>query len=345
MKKILNSPDAYVDEMIEGILAAFPEHLKAAAVSERGTRGLVVAGAPIEGKVGIATGGGSGHLPLFLGYLGSGLADGVAVGDVFSSPSSQEMLEVTRAIHSGKGVLYLYGNYGGDVLNFAMAAEMADAEGIQVETALGADDIASAPPEDRETRRGVAGILFAYKLAGAKAAQGASLEEVKRIAEAAGSNTRSMGVALSPCTIPAAGVPTFSLEESEMEIGMGIHGERGIDRGPLKAADEIVDFMMERILADLPFSSGDQVAVLVNGLGATAPSELYIMYRHAARILNDKDVTIHRAFVGEYATSMEMKGASISLLRLDDELRELLDAPCYSPFLLQQVDRTGQGAS
>jgi len=337
MKKILNAPGSYVDEMIEGILAAYPNHLRAAGVSERGTRGLVVADAPIEGKVGIATGGGSGHIPLFLGYLGSGLADGVAVGDVFSSPSAQEMLDVTRAIDSGNGVLYLYGNYGGDVLNFGMAAEMADAEGIRVETVLGADDVASAPPDEREARRGIAGILFAYKLAGARAAEGASLDDVVRIAEAAGANTRTMGVALSPCTIPAAGVPTFELGETEMEIGMGIHGERGIERGPLKTADEIVTFMMERILTDLPYASDDEVAVLVNGLGATAPSELYIMYRHAARILDEKGIVVHRAFVGEYATSMEMKGASISLLRLDEELRKLLDAPCHSPFLLQQV--------
>jgi len=337
MKKILNSPDSYVDEMIEGILAAHPNHLKAAASSERGTRGLVVAGAPIEGKVGIATGGGSGHIPLFLGYLGSGLADGVAVGDVFSSPSAQEMFDVTRAIDSGKGVLYLYGNYGGDVLNFDMAAEMAAVEGIRVETVLGADDIASAPPEDCAARRGIAGIFFAYKLAGAKAAQGASLDDVKQAAEAAGANTRTMGVALSPCTIPAAGVPTFELGDEEMEIGMGIHGERGIERGPLKRADDIVAFMMERIIADLPYKAGDEVAVLVNGLGATAPSELYIMYRHAAQILDGEGIKIHRAFVGEYATSMEMKGASVSLLRLDPELRSLLDAPCHSPFLLQQV--------
>jgi len=345
MKKILNSPDAYVDEMIEGILAAFPGHLRAVAASERGIRGIVVAGAPIEGKVGIATGGGSGHLPLFLGYLGSGLADGVAVGDVFSSPSAQEMLEVTRQIDSGKGVLYLYGNYGGDVLNFDMAAEMAEAEGIRVATALGADDVASAPAEALETRRGIAGIFFAYKLAGAKAAQGASLEDVKRIADAAGANTRSMGVALSPCTIPAAGVPTFELGETEMEIGMGIHGERGIERGPLKTADEIVDAMVEKVVNDLPFAPNDQVAVLINGLGATAPSELYIMYRRAARLLESNGIEVYRAFVGEYATSMEMKGASISLLRLDAELRELLDAPCYSPFLLQQVQRPAGGSA
>ena len=337
MKKLLNTPERYVSEMIEGILAAFPDHLRAAAVSDRGTRGLVVAGAPIEGKVGIATGGGSGHLPLFLGYLGAGLADGVAIGDVFSSPSAQEMLDVTKSIDAGKGVLYLYGNYGGDVMNFDMAAEMAEIEGIQVATSLGRDDVASAPPEERDTRRGIAGIFFAYKLAGAKAAEMASLEEVKRIADKAGENTRTMGVALSPCTIPAAGVPTFELGESEMEVGMGIHGERGVDRGPLKSADDVVDQMLHRVLEDLPFQRNDQVAVLVNGLGATAPSELFIMYRRIAKLLGDNGIKVHKTFVGEYATSMEMKGASISLLRVDPELRELLDAPCHSPFLLQQV--------
>jgi len=337
VKKLINDPGNVVDEMIDGILAAFPSHLKPAAVSDRGTRGLVVARAPIEGKVGIATGGGSGHIPLFLGYLGQGLADGVAIGDVFSSPSAEEMLDVTRKIDSGKGVLYLYGNYGGDVMNFDMAAEMAKVEGIRVATSLGADDVASAPVEERETRRGIAGIFFAYKIAGAKAALGGSLDEVKQVADRAGTNTRSMGVALSSCTIPAVGKPTFTLGDSEMELGMGIHGERGIQRGPLKTSDEIVDFMMERVLADLPFEAADEVAILVNGLGATAPSELYIMYRRAAENLKSKGIKVHKAFVGEYATSMEMKGASISLLRLDDELRTLLDEPCYSPFLLQQV--------
>jgi len=337
MKKFLNEPDLYVDHMIEGILAAFPNHLKPAAVSERGTRGLVVAKSPIEGKVGIATGGGSGHIPLFLGYLGDGLADGVAIGDVFSSPSAEEMLEITREIDSGKGVLYLYGNYGGDVMNFDMAAEMAAMDGIRVETSLGADDVASAPVEERASRRGIAGIFYAYKIAGAKAALGGTLDDVKRVADKAGENTRSMGVALSPCTIPAAGKPTFELGDDEMELGMGIHGERGIHRGPLTTSDEIVDAMMKRVLVDLPFNAKDEVSVLVNGLGATAPSELYIIYRRVAQILQEKGIKVHKAFVGEYATSMEMKGASISLLRLDEELRMLLDEPCYSPFLFQQV--------
>jgi phosphoenolpyruvate---glycerone phosphotransferase subunit DhaK len=339
MKKLINAPENVVDEMIEGILQAYPYHLKAASQADRGIRGLVVADAPIKGKVGIATGGGSGHIPLFLGYLGKGLADGVAVGDVFSSPSAEEMLAVTKAIDGGAGVLYLYGNYGGDVMNFDMAAEMADDEGIRVLTSLGADDVASAPADQKETRRGIAGIFYAYKLAGAKAAQMADLDEVKRVADKAGANTRTMGVALSPCTIPAVGEPTFSLEEDQMEIGMGIHGEQGIERGKLKSADEVVDVMLTRVLDDLPFKSSDEVSVLVNGLGATAPSELFILYRKVHELLKRRGVRVHKPFIGEYATSMEMKGASISLIRLDEELKSLLDAPCHSPFLLQQLQQ------
>ncbi len=339
MKKIINSPERVVDEMIDGILKAYPYHLKKVVGPARGTRGLVLASAPIEGKVGIATGGGSGHLPLFLGYLGKGLADGVAIGDVFSSPSAQEMLAVTKAMNGGAGVLYLYGNYSGDVMNFDMAAEMAQEEGIRVLTSLGADDVASAPPSEKEVRRGIAGIFYAYKIAGAKAAEMASLDEVKRVADKAGANTRTMGVALSPCTIPAVGEPTFTLAEGEMEIGMGIHGEQGIDRGELKTADEIVDLMLTKILEDLPFKANDEVSVLINGLGATAPSELFIMYRKVQDMLEQHGLKVYKPFIGEYATSMEMKGASISLIKLDDELKSLLDAPCHSPFLLQQLQQ------
>ena len=339
MKKIINKPERVVDEMIDGILKAYPYHLRKVASSDRGTRGLVLADAPIRGKVGIATGGGSGHLPLFLGYLGQGLADGVAVGDVFSSPSAQEMLEVTKEIDGGKGVLYLYGNYSGDVMNFDMAAEMAEEEGIRVLTSLGADDVASAPLAEKETRRGIAGLFYAYKLAGAKAAEMADLDEVKRIADKAIDNTRSMGVALSPCTIPAVGEPTFILGENEMEIGMGIHGEQGIESGDLKTADEIVEIMLSKVLEDLKPKFNDTVSVLINGLGATAPSELYIMYRKVYDVLQEKHITIYKPFIGEYATSMEMKGASISVIKLDDELRTLLDAPSHSPFLLQQLQQ------
>ena len=337
MKKLINDPANVVDEMIEGILKAYPYHLKAASQADRGVRGLIVANAPIKGKVGIATGGGSGHIPLFLGYLGKGLADGVAIGDVFSSPSAEEMFAVTKAIDGGAGVLYLYGNYGGDVMNFDMAAEMAGDEDIRVLTALGADDVASAPSEKKETRRGIAGIFYAYKIAGAKAAEMADLDEVKRVADKAAANTRTMGVALSPCTIPAVGEPTFTLEEDQMEIGMGIHGEQGIDRGKLKTADEIANVMLTKVLEDLPFKTNDEVSVLINGLGATAPSELFILYRKVHDMLEQLGIKVYKPFIGEYATSMEMKGASISLIRLDSELKSLLDAPCHSPFLLQQL--------
>jgi len=334
MKKIINSTERVVDEMLEGILRAYPGHLKRAHGTERT---VMLSEAPIEGKVAIITGGGSGHLPLFLGYTGQGLLDGTAVGDVFSSPSAHEIFTLTQAVHGGRGVLYLYGNYGGDIMNFDMAADMAEGEDIQTATAIGTDDVASAPPEQKQKRRGIAGILYAYKIAGAKAASGASLQEVKDFTKRAIENTRTMGVALSPCTIPAAGVPTFTIGEDEMEIGMGIHGEKGVDRGTLKTADEIAEIITTRVIEDLPFKSGDEVSVLINGLGATAPQELFILFRKVSMILEDLKIKIYKPFVGEYATSMEMKGASISLFKLDNELKKLLDAPSHSPFLLQQM--------
>jgi len=329
MKKIINCPENFVNEVIEGILIAHPDKLR--AVSED-KRSLVRLNSPIPGKVAIATGGGSGHLPIFLGYVGTGLADGVAVGNVFSSPTPAQMLAVTNAINGGAGILYLYGNYQGDTLNFDMAAEMARLEGIQVETVLVSDDIASAPRNKWKTRRGVAGLFFAYKIAGACAEEGANLQTVKRVAEKVVENTCSMGVALSPCIVPEAGRPGFHLGDDEMEIGMGIHGERGVRRGQLQTADEITTTLIESIIDDLPFTKGDSVAILVNGLGATPKEELYIMYRKASEILSKAEINISRKFVGEYATSMEMAGASISLLRLDKELIKLLDAEADSPF-------------
>jgi dihydroxyacetone kinase-like protein len=270
-----------------------------------------------------------------MGYVGRGFVDGCSIGNVFSSPTVEQMLAATQAIHGGAGVLYLFGNYSGDVMNFGMAAEMAEAEGVKVETVLAADDVASAPKGEEQRRRGVAGIFYAYKLAGAKAETMAPLAEVKRIAEKAVAMTRSMGVALSPCTVPAAGKPTFSLGEDEMEIGMGIHGERGVRRGKLEPADRIVDTLMDAILADIALTKGDQVSILVNGLGATPKEELYVMYRRVHRILSGRGITVHRPYVGEYATSMEMAGASVSLCKLDAELKPLLDAPAYTPFVVQ----------
>ena len=330
MQKILNDPEPFVDEMLDGILAAHPDQLRRPS-----PRAIVRADAPVANKVGIATGGGSGHLPVFMGYVGRGLIDGAAIGNVFASPSSDDMLDVTRAISAGAGVLYLYGNYGGDRLNFDLAAELAADEGIEVRTILGADDVASAPPDRAGTRRGIAGIFFLYKVAGAAAAAGATLDEVVAVTERAAAGTRTMGVALSPCTIPAAGVPTFELPAGQMEIGMGIHGEPGVRRGPLESADAIAHELTSAILADLPYRRGDEVGVLVNGLGATPKEELYILYRSVAGILDGEGIRVHRVWVGEYATSLEMAGASLTLIRLDDELRSLLDAPAATPFYVQ----------
>jgi dihydroxyacetone kinase len=331
MQKIINDPRAFVDEMLEGVLLAHPGNLRAA---ER--RVLVRADSPRVGKVAIVTGGGSGHLPLFMGYVGAGLADGVAVGDVFASPSSEQILEATRAVHGGAGVLYLFGNYSGDVMNFDMAAELALGEQIHTSTVLATDDVASAPAGSQARRRGIAGIAFLYKVAGALAEEGASLPEVVALVERAAAGLRSMGVALSPCTVPAAGEPTFSLPAGEMEIGMGIHGEPGVGRGPLETAAQVAEQLVGRIVSDLPFGDGDEVAVLVNGLGATPREELYVLFRSVHALLAGRGISVRRAWVGEYATSLEMAGASVSLLRLDDELLRLLDAPCESPFVVKR---------
>jgi dihydroxyacetone kinase-like protein len=334
MKKIINKPEDFVPEMLDGLLKAHPDQLSCAEDIQT----IVRADAPVEGKVGLATGGGSGHLPVFLGYVGKGMLDGCAVGDVFQSPSADQMLAVTRRINGGKGVVYIYGNYGGDVMNFDMAAEMADMEDIPVRTVLVRDDVASASPEDADRRRGVAGMVFAFKVAGAKADRGGSLADVTDIAQKALANIRTMGVALSPCTVPRAGKPTFTIADDEMEIGMGIHGEPGMKREKLQTADQIATRMTTAILDDMKPSAGDRLAVMVNSLGATPPEELYILYRRAHEILGAKGLTVHRAYVGEFATSMEMAGASFTFFRLDDELADLLDAPAHTPFFSQASD-------
>ena len=332
MRKILNDPGRFVDEMLEGILAAHPDALRTTG----DPRAIVRADAPVRGKVGIATGGGSGHLPLFMGYVGEGLLDGAAIGGVFQSPSSGQMLNVTKAIDGGAGVLYLYGNYGGDVLNFDMASELAADEGIEVRSIAGADDVASAPKGQEARRRGIAGIFFLYKVAGARAAEGASLDEVVAVVERTAANLRSAGMALSPTVIPASGRPTFELPEGQMEIGMGIHGEPGVRRGPIETADEIADELLETIATDLELAAGDDVAVLVNGLGATPKEELYILYRRVAADLAGRRIRVRRPWIGEFATSMEMAGASLSVLRLDDEIWRLLQAPAHTPFYEQR---------
>jgi dihydroxyacetone kinase len=328
MRKLINDPIHFVDEVIDGILIAHPDSLRAVSEDQRA---IVRRDSP-DGKVGIVTGGGSGHLPLFLGYVGSGLCSGVAIGNVFSSPSAEQILAATKAVNGGKGVLYLFGNYGGDVMNFALAGDLAELEGITIETALGRDDVMSAPVEKADTRRGVAGMIFAFKCAGASAERGDDLTEVTSVANAALNATRTAGVGLSPTILPSAGKPTFELPDGEMEIGIGIHGEPGRLRGPIATADSVTDTLVTAIFDDLKLSADDEVVLLVNGLGATPLEELYLVFRRAHRFLNDRGVRIHDSWVGEYVTSLEMAGVSVSVMRLDDQLRELFDAPAASPF-------------
>ncbi|SEB72696.1 dihydroxyacetone kinase DhaK subunit [Nitratireductor aquibiodomus] len=328
MKKILNNPADYVDEMLEGMVAAHPE-----TYAQPVRRVIARAAGTKKGKVGIVTGGGSGHLPIFTGYVGTGLLDACAIGDVFASPSAEQMAEAIRLADGGAGVLRLYGNYGGDVMNFDMAGEMAEMEhDIRTTTVLLTDDVVSAPKEEAEKRRGVAGMVYAFKIAGAAAERGDDLDEVTRIAQKTADACRSIGMALTPCTIPQAGKPTFEIGETEMEMGMGIHGEPGIWRDAIKPADEIAEEMLERLMADQPLAKGDRISILVNSLGATPAEELYILYRHARKKLDALGVEIVMPLVGRYATSMEMTGATITVIKLDEELESLLKAPAECAF-------------
>ena len=329
MKKILNNPENYVDEMLAGLTAAHPEYYRL-----HGDSGKVVARttAGKAGKVGIVTGGGSGHLPVFSGYVGEGLLDACAIGDVFASPSAEQMADAIRAADSGAGVLRLYGNYGGDVMNFDMAGELVEFEDISCSSVLLVDDVASAPPEEAKKRRGVAGMVYAFKMAGAAAEEGRDLDGVTAVAQKAADACRSIGAALSPCTVPQVGKPTFEIANDEMEMGMGIHGEPGVWRGKLQTADEMAGEMMDRLLADMPLAAGDRVSIMVNSLGATPPEELYILYRVVKARLDEVKTTIVMPLIGRYATSMEMTGVSFTLCKLDDELEALLKAPCDCAF-------------
>nr|WP_255697513.1 dihydroxyacetone kinase subunit DhaK [Pseudacidovorax sp. NFM-22] len=314
--------------MLDGLCLAHPQ------LQRQGDDGRVIVRSrgAVPGKVGIVTGGGSGHLPVFLGYVGEGLLDACAVGNVFAGPRMDDCMAAMRAADGGAGVLQLYGNYGGDRMNFDMAAEMLELEGMPVASVRVADDVASAPAEQRDKRRGVAGLVFVYKAAGAKAAAGASLAEVAALARKAADAVRSVGVALTPCVVPESGKASFEIADSEVEFGMGIHGEPGIWRGPLKSADALVDEMLDHVLPELQLARGDRVALLVNSLGATPLEELYILYRRARRVLDEHGIVITHPLVGRYATSMEMAGASLSVMKLDDELAGLLAAPADCPF-------------
>ncbi|WP_412065779.1 dihydroxyacetone kinase subunit DhaK [Rhizobium sp. SYY.PMSO] len=328
MSKLMNSPRDYVDEMLNGLVLAHPSLIR------HGTGGRVIrrVDGPVAGKVGVVSGGGSGHLPLFTGYVGPGLLDACSVGNVFEGPNVASCSEAIAAADTGKGVLCLYGNYGGDRMNFNMACEMAEMEGIETTTVLGTDDIASADADQIGKRRGVAGIIYAYKAAGAAAEAGGTLADVTEIACRTVERTRTLGFALAPCTVPGAAGPTFKLPDGEIEMGMGIHGEPGIWRDRIKPADALADEMVERLLASAPASTGTRVSLLVNSLGATPLEELYILYRRVAAQLGAAGWEIVAPLVGRYTTSMEMAGASLSLCFLDDEIENLLQAPSSCPF-------------
>lgn len=331
MQKIINDPQNVVDEMLEGYLKAMPDIV----MKTENKRVVKYVDAPIFGKVGIVTGGGSGHKPAFVGYIGKNMVDAVAVGEIFSSPSAKMFYEAFKAADSGKGVACLYGNYAGDNMNVKMAIKMANKDGIQVKTVVANDDVPSAPSDQKEKRRGVAGEILMWKVGGAKAAMGADLDAVIAAAQKAIDSTRSMGVGLSPCTIPAVGHPNFEIEPGTMEIGIGHHGEPGVAVVELETADRIAERMLDMILPDLPFHSGDEVAVLLSGLGSTPLAEQYILFNRVYDILQEKGIRIYLSYVGNYFTSFEMAGATLTVMKLDDELKECLDYEADSMGLRQ----------
>lgn len=321
MQKIINDPSLVVDQMLEGFVKANSDLVS----TTENERVLKYKNAPVKGKVGVVTGGGSGHKPAFVGYIGRNMVDAVAVGELFSSPPAQMFYDAIREADAGAGVAILYGNYAGDNMNVAMAVEQAEDDGIVVGKVLANDDVPSAPSSDRSRRRGVAGEILMWKVGGAKAAMGGSLEEVLAVAQKAIDNTRSMGVGLSPCILPEVGHPNFTIEPGTMEVGIGHHGEPGIEVAPLESAEQIARRMCDVILTDLPFKSGDDVVVLVSGLGSTPLMEQYILYGEVEKILESKGIKVHKSLVGNYFTSLEMAGATLSVMRLDDELKECFD--------------------
>ena len=331
MQKIVNNPSLVVDEMLE----AFVKVHKDLVSTTENERVIKYKNAPIQGKVGIVTGGGSGHKPAFVGYVGRNMVDAVACGEIFSSPPAQMFYDAIKEADGGKGVAVLYGNYAGDNMNVSMAMEEAEEEGILVKKVVANDDVASASKEDIAKRRGVAGEIFMWKTAGAKAAMGASLDEVICVAQKAIDSTRSMGIGLSPCSIPEVGHPNFAIEDGTMEVGIGHHGEPGVEVCALETAAQMAERFCKTILPDLPFSAGDEVAVLISGLGATPLMELYILYNDVEKILTQKGIKVDISYVGNYFTSLEMVGATCSIMRLDDELKECMHYECDTVGLKQ----------
>ena len=328
MKKIINEPSNFVEESIDGLVKSHPDIYSFAEDNKR----VITRANKASKKVGIVTGGGSGHLPVFTGYVGKGLLDACAVGSVFASPSVDQIASAIRNGNNGNGVLCILGNYGGDVMNFEMACEIVSSEGIKTKTIIVADDIASASNEEKLKRRGIAGMIYVFKIAGSFAETGASLDEVFNLATSANKNIRTLGVAVSPCILPEAGKPTFEIANDEIEIGMGIHGEPGIKREKLRKADPLVDDLCKRILDDFKLDEKDKVSIMINSLGATPLEELYIVSKRVNENFSELKIDIMKSYVGRYATSMEMAGMSITILKLDDELKKYLLEPSQCPF-------------
>ena len=331
MQRILNDPDNIVNESLEGFLRCHSD-IVTTTENPRAIRSLFMK----EGKVGVVTGGGSGHKPAFVGFCGENLCDAIAVGEICSSPTAQAFLDAFKAADTGKGVACLYGNYSGDNMNVKMAVKMAKKIGLTVKTVVCDDDAASAPPEERKKRRGIAGEVIMYKCGGAMAATGADLDEVIRVAQKAVDMTRSIGIGLTPCTLPAVGHPNFEIKPGTMEVGVGPHGEPGMAVLPIETAEGMAKRMVDVVLKDLPFAGGDEVSLLVNGMGATPLNEQYLLYKEVAKLLDAEGLHVYKSYVGNFLTSMDMMGASITLTKLDDELKQMLDMPCYSAGLKQR---------
>ena len=331
MNRIYNNPDYMVEDMTKGFLKANKDLI----VETENPQVVKYKKTPVPNKVGIVTGGGSGHKPAFIGYVGENLCDAAAIGQIFSSPTAKAFLDAIKAADCGKGVACLYGNYAGDNMNVKMAVKKAKKAGIEVKTVVANDDCASAPKTELEKRRGVAGEVLMWKIGGAKASMGADLDEVIAAAQKAINNTRSIGIGTAPCTIPAVGHPNFQIEDGTMEVGIGHHGEPGIKVEPLKSADEIAEEMLNNILPDLPFESGNEVVVLLSGLGATPVMEQYIVYNKVEEVLKEHNISVYKSYVGNYFTSLDMMGITLTLMKLDDELKECIDMPCQSVGLTQ----------
>ncbi len=330
MKKFINDPNTFVEESLDGVLSAYPSFY---AVNPADHKAVVLREHLNADRVSIVTGGGAGHLPLFLGYVGEGLCAGAAIGNVFSTPSAETIDWVVDHVPNREGIVFIIGNYTGDIMNFEIAARKAQDKGIRTRTVIISDDVATAPKAEWRNRRCIGGIVLAFKAAGAAARAGEPLEKVAEVAEQVNRNLASVGVAFSPCQLPNTRTPVFSIGEDEMELGVGIHGETGVRRSKLMKSREIADFMISRIAQDQELKAGERVAVLVNGLGAASQEELYILYRDLKNDLDAREIGVHRLYIGNYSTSLGMNGASVSILRLDDALVSLLDAETFSPLV------------